>query len=405
MIRPTLLLLAALTGSATFGQEDAAEREPKVFVGSLPPISAEALERLRNQVANAPAEQYFHLQLSLADKIDVETLHTTALELGISRVLAYVRHGPFRNGQALGVVILGLGEFYSSATAVHHTRCRAVISVNSGVDTELRRRPIDAWVVDEIRVDASAHALRELLASSVFRSAAIMDGSEIRPGGIHKLEQYTADEVAKKIDIPGNTNVPEECRDQTTPVNAAVLVSQYDPSLNALPRLEDEDYRAYAFRVLGSLPQYSAVTMTLKLNFPATVEVLAAMVEQYGIDGMTAELVPARSDQKILASAELSIHGATLDSQIGRVRCQMRIGRARDVDGEWYADWITVSTSVDNTWAFLSYPRFSQAQITGKFPLEDLQRVRAYHERQAGKAFTMPRSIAIPEGCEPYYRH
>ena len=70
------------------------------------------------------------------------------------------------------------------------------------------------------------------------------------------------------------------------------------------------------------------MTIRLKLDFPATVDVLASLVWQYGIDGMSAELILERSDKRVIAIAEFSIHGDELGHQVKRVRCQMRLAAA-----------------------------------------------------------------------------
>jgi len=140
----------------------------------------------------------------------------------------------------------------------------------------------------------------------------VVDGSSAELEHFRKLSAYTRDEVSKKIEIPGNFEAPEQCDRKVAPVDAPILAAGFDPSLSELPRLTNEGFREYAFRNLSMLPPDSAVTIRLKLDFPATVDVLASLVWQYQIEGLSAQLVPERSDKRVIAIAELSIHGESL---------------------------------------------------------------------------------------------
>jgi len=192
------------------------------------------------------------------------------------------------------LLILGLGEMYSSEVAQRHTQCRALISISVGEKNELRAEPIEDWLVNKIQVYAQAHAIRELQSGSVLPAATVVDGSSAKLEHVQKLATYTSEEVGKIIEIPGNFNTPEQCVQTVGPIDAPVLAAGFDSSLNQLPRLENEDFREYAFRVLATLPPDSAVTIQLKLDFPATVDVLASLVWQYGIEGMSSAFMANR---------------------------------------------------------------------------------------------------------------
>ena len=400
-----LLYMALISVSQVAAQTGTGKSEAVFAVAPDIPFDAASLRKLKQEISDASPEQIFAIHLIFEKPATVKDVHAAALQLRIPRVLAYVEYGTLFVDRPRNSLILGLGEMYASEVARRHTQCRALISVSYGEENELRDQPIEDWLVSKIQVYATAHAIRELQAGSILPAANVVDGSSAELEHVWKLAAYTRDEVSKKIEVPGNFEVPAQCDRQVAPVDAPILAAGFDPSLRELPRLQNEGYREYAFRNLSRLPPNSAVTIRLKLNFPATVDVLASLVWQYQIEGMSAELVPERSDKRVIAIAELSIHGDDLGDQVKRVRCQMRLGNGPQVKSEWYADWVQVSLPLDKAWVFLSYPRFSQAEIAGKFSLSDLERLISYYERRSEKVYEMPESIKIPPGCGDFYSH
>jgi hypothetical protein len=140
------------------------------------------------------------------------------------------------------------------------------------------------------------------------------------------------------------------------------------------------------------------------LSVRANVELLASLVREYDVGGMTAELVPERSSQRVIAQAELSMRGGNLDAQVHRARCQMRAGgQEPQASSEWYADWVSISLSTENAVRFLSYPDLRQAQVTGAHPIGALDRLEGYFERLAARTYEMPRSMPIPTDCANVY--
>lgn len=368
-------------------------------------FDAAALQQLLEEIADASPEQFFSVDLVFDKPVRVKDLHAAALQLRIPRVLAYVEYGPLFDGRPRNLFILGLGEMYASEQDRRHTQCRALIHISYGEENELRSKPIEDWAVNRVHVDATAHAIRDLQAGSLLPAGNVFGGGSAKLEHMQILTAYTRDEVSKKIEIPGNIEVPQQCGRQVAPLDAPVLAADFDASFTAMPRLENEGFREYAFRNLAILPPDSAVTIRLKLDFPADVETLAALVSQYQIDGLSAELVPERSDKLVIADAELSIHGAALGDQIRRVRCQLRLGSGPQLASEWYADWVAVSLSATKAYVFLSYPHLSLAEIVGKFPIDDLERLVAYYQRTAEEAYEVPDSFDIPPGCGDFYSH
>ncbi len=400
-----LLYIALISVSQVAAQTETGKSEAIIGVAPGIPFDAVSLRKLNEEISDASPEQIFAIHLVFEESATVEDVHAAALELRIPRVLAYVEYGTLFVDRPRNSLILGLGEMYASAVARQHTQCRALISISYGEENELRDQPIEDWIVNKVQVYATAHAIRELLAGSILPAANVVDGSSAELAHVQKLAAYTRDEVSKKIEIPGNFEAPEECDRQIAPVDAPILAAGFDPSLSELPRLKNEGFREYAFRNLSRLPPDSAVTITLKLNFPATVDVLASLVWQYQIEGLSAQLVPERSDKRVIAIAELSIHGESLGNQVKRVRCQMGLGDGPQTISEWYADWVQVSLPFEKAWVFLSYPHFSQAKIAGQFAVSDLERLKSYYGLRSEKVYEFPESIKIPSGCDDFYRH
>lgn len=395
--------MAALIAAPPAYARQNAERDS---VSLAPAYSTDpaALAELESEIADADASQIFAVQLVFEEPPTVEDLHIASLRLKIPRILAFVDRPSSVAGRPPETVIVGLGAMYSSEVASRHTRCRALISVNYGPDNPLRNQSVDEWPVSKIHVYAAAHAVRQLLDGSLSPPAHVIDGSAAEADHVRKLAEYTHNEVRQKIELPANVSVPEPCRQQVAPIEAPILVSDYDPLLNQLPQREGDDFRDYAFRTLASLSADSAVTIRLKLNFQATIDDLSAIVWQHGIDGMSAELVPANSSIRAIALAALSVHGAPLPDQVRRARCQMRLPKGPEPTGEWFADWVVVSMPLAKAWAFLSYPRFAQATVVGKFPQSDLERLKTYHERESMRVHEMPANFDIPSGCEDVYQ-
>jgi len=397
--------MALMSLSQVLAQTKTDKSETVFAVAPDIPFDADALRKLKKEISDASPEQIFAVHLLFDKLVTVEEVHAAALLLRIPRILAYIDYGPLLVDRPRNSLILGLGEIYAGEVARRHTQCRALISISIGEENELRDQPIEAWIVNNIQVYGTAHAIRELQTGSVLPAAKVVDGSSAKLEHVQKLAAYTRDEVSKKIELPANYDAPEQCVQTVAPIDAPILAAGFDPSLSNLPPLADEGFREYAFRVLATLPPDSAVTIRLKLDFPATVDVLASLVWQYGIEGMGAELVPERSDKRVIATPEFSIHGESLGDQVKRARCQMRLGDGPQNKSEWYADWVSVSMPLNKAWVFLSYPRFAQAKIVGSFPGSDLERLVSYFERKSEKVYEMPEWFKVPPDCGDYYKH
>jgi len=328
------------------------------------------------------------------------------MELGIPRVLAFVAYGPAVREQKSGLLVVGLGNMYATETAKQHSECRALTHVNSGPPNELRGRPIDDWIVSKINVYANAHIIRELLAGVALPPAVLIDASVAMPDHLRKLEDYTRNEVAQAISTQRDTELPAHCSQFLAPLDSPVLTGGFPPGFQYPEAIEEEGFKEYAFRLLAQLPSNNAVTIELKLTSAANIDYLASLVRQYDIKGMSAEMVPERSNKSVMAIAELSTFGAQLNTQSHRVRCQMRLGNEQlQASGEWHADWISVSLSTENAARLLSNPNLAQARISGSYPGADLLRLKGYYDGLVERVYDIPRSIKIPAGCDDVYVH
>jgi hypothetical protein len=319
-------------------------------------------------------------------------------------VLAHVEYA-YTGGGPRGALPLGLGELYASDTARHYWECRALVSVGL-TPNELSHLPIDEWPVTEFNVFATAYAIKELLSGRLLPPTAIVDGGIARPEDRGIMEKVVETELAQPMWKPPDMDLPAYCLPFIGTVAAPILSRDFPRGFKPPMALQNEDFREYAFRVLGQLPSDTAVTIDLKLDFPANVEVLASLVREYDIKGLRADLVPTRSNTRLLGEAELSTYGGNLDSLVERVGCHLRLGELMyETSGEWYADWINVSLSTENAALFLSYPNIAQATIGGAHPLSELDRLADYYARLATRVNEMPKSIVIPSGCEHVYVH
>jgi len=360
---------------------------------------------LAQEIANAGSDEIFAVELRFHQSVTIEDLRSFASQFGVPRILAYVDHWYGNQGpNAQGLLIVGLGNMYSSHDARLHTECKALASIGLTEHDDLRGIPVDEWWVHSINIHATTHIVRILLNGENLPRAEIINGGMANSKHLSILEDYTNREVSKPIQFERLGEIPDHCARFFAPLDAPILADGFPREYERLQVLEGEDFRAYAFRVLGQIPVSTAVTIQLKLNYPASVESLASLVREYDIRGMNAEMVPEHSNKQIIALAVLSTYSPNLANQIHRIRCQMGLGGEEpQASSEWYADWISVSLSTENAVLFMSYSGISQARITGFFARNELDRLRDYYRRQEDQAFRIPQSMFIPAGCDDVY--
>jgi hypothetical protein len=368
--------------------------------GAAPPSASPA--ELAAEVEHAAASELYAVDVSFARPTTVGEIRAVSSQLEVPRVLAYVEYGPYVGDRPRGIVILGLGQMYASDEARRHSECRSLVLVNMG-ENELRERSIDEWPVRKIHVYATAHVVRQLSSGTVLPPAAVIDGATAKPEHLRKLEEYTRNEIIQPIAKPSSVEIPAYCSKLVGAEDSPILSRDFPRDFQPPQAFAGETSRDYAFRLLSQLPPSTAVTIDLKLDFPAGIDFLGSLVEEYDIIGMRADLLPERSDKRIIADAQLT-NTLELRPQIHRVRCQMSLGVAQTT-GEWHADWINVSLSSENAVRLLSHPNLSQAKVSGSHPITDLDRLKGYYERLATRIYEMPESIEIAPGCQNVYVH
>lgn len=360
------------------------------------PFGAQRLQDLRDAIAQADAETLFAVRIVFSSPQSVAELHENALRLEIPRVLARVRYGASKRS----TLFLELGEYSAGETAQFYWRCRAEITLGYGPVDELASVPIDDWPVSEVHVHATAHAIRELTGTAGIVRGQIVEGSAVADRGLAGLQSYLSQQLNTKIPVSRNVRIPNRCASIVTDRDSPILVSANQGGPEGITRREGEDFRRYAFRQLAALPADSAVSIQFKLGPPTTIELLGALVEQYGIEGMYAEMIPGNGNDRVIMLAELSIHGEPMALQLRRFACRLQAGRL-EVD-EWYANWVQVSLPLSQAWTFLSYQQLTTASITGVFPLQDLQSLVAYYDQLARKAYPA-RGVKITDDCERFF--
>lgn len=363
--------------------------------------------KLEQEIVNAGSDQFFALELRFHQAVTVADLRSFASQFRVPRILAYVDHWYGNQGpEALGLLMIGLGNMYSSNDARLHTECKALASVGLTEQDDLRGIPVDEWWVHTIHIYATTHTIRMLLNGETLPKADIMSGGIANTKQLSILEDYTNRKISKPIQFERIGKIPDYCSRFFAPLDAPILTGGFPHDFQRPQILEGEDFRTYAFRVLGQLPVDTSVTIQLKLDHPTNVEALASLVREYDIRGMNAEMVPEHSNKQLIAQAILSTFNPNLNDQIHRTRCQMGLGGEEpQASSEWYADWIRVSVSTENAVLFMSYPGISRARITGFFAKNELDRLKDYYRRQKDQVFSMPPSMFIPTGCDDVYIH
>lgn len=395
-----LLVLGAIAvglGPFAWSQSDKEHVQPTIsFEPPDGPFGAQRLQDLRDTIAQADAETLFAVRIVFSSPQSVAELQQNALRLEIPRVLARVRYGASKRN----TLFLELGEFSAGEAAQSYWRCRAEIRLGHGPVDELASVPINDWPVSEVRIHATAYAIRELTGTVGTVRGQIIEGSAVADRGLAALQSYLSQQVKSKIPVTSNVRIPARCAGMVTDFDSPILVSANRSGLDGVIRREGEGFRRYGFRQLAALPADSAVSIQFKLGPSTTIELLGALVEQYAIEGMYAEMVPGNGDDRVIMPAELSVHGEPMALQLLRFGCRLQLGKLEV--GEWYANWVQVSLPLSQAWTFLSYQQLTTASITGVFPLQDLRRLASYYDQLAQKTYPA-RGAEITDDCERFF--
>lgn len=390
-MRWTWLCLIACVYAAP---SDPAASQPPQLVQPAPSA------QLAAEIAAAAPDALYAVELVFAARSSVGEIRTVAAELAVPRVLAFVEHSAGR-----GIFVLGLGETYLADGAREYSECRALVAARATRD-ELAEVRIDEWPVARIHVYATAHTVRELLLGARLPAATIMSAYAQRPEHLRAVERSVREEASQPLVKPNDVDLPAHCARFVGRAAEPTLSRDFPRGFQPPAALPGESFTATAFRVLAALPPATAVTIDLKLAASGDLEQLAALVRDYDIRGMRAELVPAGAVQRLIVEAQLSNHGGSLESLRQRAQCQLRAAEGMHaITGDWRTDWISVSLTAANAARFLSYPNLAQATITGGDTLEALERLGVYYDGLATTVYQLPRSMPVPAGCSGVYEH
>ena len=359
-------------------------------------MNEQSLEILINAIEFSSPGEYFSVTIVFDSYVDLHAIREVVNLLEMPRVLAYVEYGSLKRA-------VGLGTFYDEGSWQKGI-CQVRVSDSLGRTNFLKNIPPEKWPVRELHAYGSAYALRELTSGTVLPPARITDGSAQDRRHERAFAKAIKSEIARKMQLPANFPVPAECEQYAQPVDAPIL-SGMPIYLSQSERDLDPDTLLRA--QLGGRSLVTPVTLMLHFNESQTVESLAELVERYQIEGLSAEFSPRATD-RILTTAQLSIYGSSLENQIQRTHCSMKLGdglgNTYDV-GEWYSVRAQVSLSVSRAWELASDQTLQSARLESDFPVGELSRLREYYLRLATQVTRMPPGYIIPAGCEQYIQH
>ena len=363
-------------------------------------------DQATQEVMLAGADELFLAELRFPETTHVGAIRSFGAQFRVPRILASVDHWYGNTKPVRGSLMIGLGEMYSSDEARQYTECKAMARIGHTTIDELRGVPIDEWRVQSIYINATAHIIRILINGEQLPKAELVTGGKTIPGELAGLENYTRREIATPIRFERVGDIPDYCVRYFAPLDAPILVGGFPREFEAVTPQSGEGFREYAFRVLARIPANTAVTIRLKLDSPATVDVLADLVEQYDVRGMSAEMVPEYSSKRVIVEAMLSSYAPSLGHQVHRAKCQYGLGGEEpQSSSEWFADWISISLRTEDAARFMTYPRIAHARIDGYFPAVQLERLKDFFESQHSKSFGMPTTMYIPPGCDDVFYH
>ena len=399
------MIWLALLASYVSNAQEIVKTPGGEMIGLMPPTDASSLQLLNEAISIAAPDYIYSVQMMFDEPVRLEEIREVARYLSILRVIAFVEYGPRSDLRARPSVLIGLGTLYDDEESWRHEICRAKLFVAASRDNELLDGPPEHWTVNEIHVYGSVHAVRELRAGILLPRARVTEGWAQDKRHLQGFVSYTRQDLAKKVEIPDNRAVPEKCRKFSQRIESPILTGKTTIQGLVGANTRAADFRPQLHQHLAERAPETPVTLRIVLNFDATLELFASLVSQYDIDGLLAELTPGDSSIRLEMLVELSTHGASLENQVRRARCQMRLGHGAQVSGEWYARSARVSVPVSKVWQLLSYSELQNARLLADFETGALAAVEAYHRRKATEVLRIPRSIALPSGCEQFIQH
>jgi hypothetical protein len=386
------------------GAQETGQTQGYIDFGSGP-LSAIELVELNEEINEAPAGQIYSVDMVFDEPVRLDKIREVASHLQVLRLLAFVEYGPSHAGYERSKIFIGPGTLYEGDKAWRHEICRAKIFAADTPEDVLLQTSAERWMVNEIHVYGAAYAVRELRSGTSLPSATITDGGAEGARSPQAFISYTRNELAKKIQIPDGRAVPEECQQFAERIEAAILTGRPTIQSPVYGNTHNPDFRSLIHLLLAERIPETPVTMRIVLNSDVAVDYFAALVDQYEIDGLTADLELVDSDIRASYTAELSAHGGSIESQVGRARCVMKLGVGVQITGEWVGRSARVSIPVSKAWDIVSRQDLVDAKLLTDFEAGALTAVEAYHRRKATEVLRIPTTMAIPSGCEQYIQH
>jgi len=388
---------------ALAGQD--AQIQPGIRPAPTPDIDMEALVQLHEEIASAPDGTIFNVEAMFDEPVKLGELRRVATELQILRATAEVEFGPYYRGNNRQSTFVHVGALYNEPGSWEREICRPMMIALNMPNAYPLDQPAGEWPVSEVRVLGPAEALRSLLAGESLPPVVILEGWREDPRNMDVFIDAIKRQHAEKIQVQDSDTVPEECRTFTNRILAPVLTGTPAIQPAEYGNNHNPDFLAVIRDHLATRSSETPVTLQVTLEVPSAVDVFAALVDDYDIDGLSAEMAPEDPTVRIISGAELSIHGGPIDDQIVLFDCGIRLGRSNDYKGRWVGRHAEVSTSVSKAWNLVGDQRLIDARLLNEYELGSLELIKMYYEARRTSGLTLPASIAIPSGCEPYLNH
>lgn len=409
IVSKTILWAVLLISCIVKAQET--ESRPKIMITDRPPgqdansLPVHSLPALREEILNASPDDIFAVEMSLQSAVQIAAIRDAAQLLQIPRVLAFVEYKVSIGRQRSSTVVIRLGTLYEDLEDWQKEICRAqIFATNNGAEAFLKTPP-EQWLLKKIHVHGTAYAIRKLQSGTLLPMAHLVSGSAQQKGSTKQLASYIEERRLEKIEVADNFSASPDCQLFVRPIEAGILTGNSTYSYPASVPASDVDVRKPVYEVLAEFSPDTPVTLSITFKAKANVEQLATLVEEYGIDGLLAELKPSDRGKRIIMQGELSIYGVSPLVQAKRIRCQMGVGATADATSEWTTRRARVSIPVNKSWDLLANHDLLEVQLISSFEPGKLRRLEVYYQQ---KKFTdiilVPASRNIPEKCEAFIK-
>ena len=346
------------------------------------PLSGSQQE-LARRISNAPADSLFSVDMEFAQPVRLSAIRDTAAFLDIPRVLAFIDYDS-DDGARRRLLPFRIGVLYADAWLRESCSLR-IAARDVGADSLLADGP-ENWFVSSIAVTGSAYAIRELTAGTLLPPARIARGDGRQRSFLEALQSEAEMAAASPILVSDRSDLPADCEAVTAPVQAAVL---HGESISgADQRKQGEDFRVSVRRQLAAMTPDTPLTLSLRFNDAVTLDELAAMVSDYRIDGLEAELEPVSREgqMEVLLPVEISIHGEPVADQVRSARCRIEFAaEGLSLPLDWNTQSAYVSLVAGSVYLLLYDRSLADVWVYARSAPADLARLVEYYRRPAGE--------------------